>query len=260
MLSSHFAVRGNIGEVNAKDGSQETVVNLVGMWIGGAVVGRIEGMVATWCWLLILLSGHLWANWMAVRSVRLRTLNAGRASMVVERCIEGRDCDIDVIGRDERLFGRRDEIRSRGRVMGRWVFGGIEELLRLAGWTVHSGGRSYLGDATKLRDLLEIFEAEDYLLWYNRDARRCVMVLKATEEVVAGCNTHLKAMCHAWLIASVVESDGEKASEMDLARRTLHLLETTWPVCLASVKRGGWDLESSSIENETGVRFHAQIE
>ena len=34
-LSAHFAQAGNLGEVNAKDSSQETVISLLGMLVGG---------------------------------------------------------------------------------------------------------------------------------------------------------------------------------------------------------------------------------
>ena len=95
ILSAHFARAGNIGELNAKDGSQETVVSLVGMWIGGLVVSRVDDGWGTWVWMLGLLGVHLWANWMAVRSVRLKTLNRGRAGMLFGRLLGGqrrREC------------------------------------------------------------------------------------------------------------------------------------------------------------------------
>jgi len=37
-LSAHFATKGNLGELNAKDSSQETVISLLGMLVGTLVV------------------------------------------------------------------------------------------------------------------------------------------------------------------------------------------------------------------------------
>lgn len=37
-LSAHFATQGNLGELNAKDSSQETVISLLGMLVGTLVV------------------------------------------------------------------------------------------------------------------------------------------------------------------------------------------------------------------------------
>ena len=62
ILSAHFAKNNNIGELNAKDSSQETVISLVGMWVGGLVVSRVHGVFATWIWLLSLLALHLTTN------------------------------------------------------------------------------------------------------------------------------------------------------------------------------------------------------
>ncbi|KAK7977762.1 hypothetical protein PG996_003813 [Apiospora saccharicola] len=81
-LSSHFAKNGNLAELNAKDGSQETVITLMGMLAGSLFVRVVEGRQAVWCWMLILIGIHLWTNYKAVRSVQMRTLNRQRASIV----------------------------------------------------------------------------------------------------------------------------------------------------------------------------------
>jgi hypothetical protein len=266
VLSSHFATRDNIGELNAKDGSQETVVNLIGMWVGGFVVGRIEGTAATWGWLLFLLAGHLWANFMAVASIRLRTLNQRRASMVVDRVMQGTTCDVNVVGKEEKLFGRRDQLMSHSRVVGTWAFGGIDGLLRSIRWRRQASGRAYSGDVKTLRHLLEIFGNEEYLLWWDRESRRCTIVSKAKDASAnVGCDIHLKAMCHAWILASGVEPPmSEKASEVvsevEALRRSLQTIEKTWQDCLARVRRGGWDLEGSNLETEATSRLQASID
>lgn len=261
VLSAHFATRGNIGELNAKDGSQETVVNLLGMWVGGLVVGRIEGLVATWCWLIFLLSGHLWANWMAVRSVRLRTLNQCRASMVVARALQGENCGVEVVGKCESLFGRTDQIRSRGRRMGSFAFGGIEELLSSIEWKRQAGGRAYSGDAAILQALLEIFQREDFLIWWNRRQRRCLIVLKSTagSNGNVGCDVYLKAMCHAWTVASEVDPKG-RASEIEVLRRTLQTVQQAWQDCLVHIEQGGWDLNTADFDSESRSRLQIQID
>ncbi|GAP89034.2 putative duf647 domain-containing protein [Rosellinia necatrix] len=81
-LSAHFARSGNLAELNAKDGSQETVISLLGMLAGSVFVRFVEGQLAVWLWTVVLLSAHLWTNYQAVRSVQMRTLNKQRATMV----------------------------------------------------------------------------------------------------------------------------------------------------------------------------------
>ncbi|KAK8134150.1 hypothetical protein PG984_006162 [Apiospora sp. TS-2023a] len=82
-LSAHFAKNGNLAELNAKDGSQETVITLFGMLAGSLFVHVVEGRQAVWCWMLILIGIHLWTNYKAVCSVQMHTLNRQRASIVI---------------------------------------------------------------------------------------------------------------------------------------------------------------------------------
>lgn len=58
VLSTHFANNNPeaVGDLQAKDSSQETVINLLGIWAGGYVVSKVEGFAATWCWMSILLA------------------------------------------------------------------------------------------------------------------------------------------------------------------------------------------------------------
>ncbi|KAI1337582.1 DUF647-domain-containing protein [Xylariaceae sp. FL0016] len=83
-LSAHFARSGNnLAELNAKDGSQETVVSLLGMLAGSLLVRLVQGRLAVWCWMALLVAAHLGTNYRAVRSVQMRTLNRQRATLVV---------------------------------------------------------------------------------------------------------------------------------------------------------------------------------
>lgn len=81
-LSAHFAKNGNLAELNAKDGSQETVISLLGMLVGSVFVNFVEGRAAVWSWMIFLLGIHLWTNYQAVRSVQMRSLNRQRVCIV----------------------------------------------------------------------------------------------------------------------------------------------------------------------------------
>ncbi|KAI1121095.1 vitamin B6 photo-protection and homoeostasis-domain-containing protein [Nemania abortiva] len=81
-LSAHFARSGNLAELNAKDGSQETVISLLGMLAGSVFVRFVHSPLAVWLWTLTLIGIHLWTNYQAVRSVQMRTLNKQRATLV----------------------------------------------------------------------------------------------------------------------------------------------------------------------------------
>ncbi|KAI0403444.1 vitamin B6 photo-protection and homoeostasis-domain-containing protein [Xylaria palmicola] len=81
-LSAHFARAGNLAELNAKDGSQETVVSLLGMLAGSVFVRLVQGRLAVWLSTLALVGLHLWTNYRAVRAVRMRTLNRQRTTLL----------------------------------------------------------------------------------------------------------------------------------------------------------------------------------
>ncbi|KAI0884940.1 vitamin B6 photo-protection and homoeostasis-domain-containing protein [Annulohypoxylon maeteangense] len=83
-LSAHFAKNGNLAELNAKDGSQETVISLLGMLVGSVFLKFVHGRNAVLAWMVILVSIHLWTNYRAVRSVQMRTLNKQRLTIMLK--------------------------------------------------------------------------------------------------------------------------------------------------------------------------------
>lgn len=89
-LSAHFAINGNIAELNAKDGSQETVISLLGMLAGSLFVQFVNGKLAVWTWMVILVGIHLWTNYKAVSSVQMHTLNKQRLNIVAEAYLTDR--------------------------------------------------------------------------------------------------------------------------------------------------------------------------
>lgn len=85
-LTLHFTQpdRGSVADVNAKDQSQETVISLMGMLAGSAIVGFVEGEgLMMWAMVISLLTLHLYTNYQAVRSVVMRSLNRQRTNIVL---------------------------------------------------------------------------------------------------------------------------------------------------------------------------------
>ncbi|RWA09006.1 hypothetical protein EKO27_g6099 [Xylaria grammica] len=104
-LSAHFARSGNLAELNAKDGSQETVISLLGMLVGSVFVRFVQGWFAVWLWTATLVCLHLWTNYQAVRSVQMRTLNKQRATMVIAEFLRsGRVLRPDHVAAKERIL------------------------------------------------------------------------------------------------------------------------------------------------------------
>jgi hypothetical protein len=102
-VTMHFASdsiigSGDIGDLNAKDGSKETVLALVGLLVrtrrmlheqneitssqlGFVILPYVNTTRTTYILLAFLLSAHLGANFTAVRGLTMRTLNRQRASI-----------------------------------------------------------------------------------------------------------------------------------------------------------------------------------
>ncbi|EXJ77499.1 hypothetical protein A1O3_09725 [Capronia epimyces CBS 606.96] len=190
ILSAHFAKAGNIGELNAKDGSQETVVSLVGMWVGGFVVSRVHGTAATWRCLIPLLAFHLWANWKAVRSVRLSSLNTDRALIFFRGILDGQLKGLDQVGEEEIILGWSNESSGlHGLYPCRFRVGvGLKNLVM----TMNNRASHQSQVSGDLVQLFRIFHEEEYVLWFDIETREGIILLKDT----ATGTTQARSLCH----------------------------------------------------------------
>ena len=256
ILSAHFAKNSNIGELNAKDGSQETVVSLLGMWAGGLVVARVEGVVWTWVWMLLLLLGHLWANYMAVRSVKLNVLNKTRASLVFSELLEkGRVLSIQEAGDRESVMERVGLLKNaQGQVIGSCRFG-----TNVTDFVQGIGGRGTTSGSLKLQNhvlprLLTIFKEQHYILWFESRDRLAVILLKdtskSTDQIMAWCHTQRVAL--AFHQHSPMEHTHEGV--LSVLQHTLKANELESAEHFAEMRRQGWNVAISSVEASPGVR------
>ncbi|XP_018016415.1 RUS family member 1 [Hyalella azteca] len=85
-LTAHQARRNNLGDVAAKDGSQETLVNLAALLTSLVLLPLItHSLVMTWSVFMVLLALHLLCNYQAVRAVVARTLNRPRLLLLMQQ-------------------------------------------------------------------------------------------------------------------------------------------------------------------------------
>jgi hypothetical protein len=84
-ITQHQAKSGNISDVAAKDGSQETLVNLVALIVNLIVLPHVsENIALTWILFFGLTILHLYANFKAVSSLCFETLNKDRLLLAVK--------------------------------------------------------------------------------------------------------------------------------------------------------------------------------
>ncbi|ORY40405.1 DUF647-domain-containing protein [Rhizoclosmatium globosum] len=105
-LSQHFAIRDNMADLHAKEGSQETVVGLVGMVLGSAIVHLVpdESAFATWSCFVTL---HLVCNYCGISAVVMPSLNTQRGFLVIREYLESEDSAVmqpETVARMETIF------------------------------------------------------------------------------------------------------------------------------------------------------------
>lgn len=276
VLSTHFA-RNNpesVGDLNAKDGSQETVVGLLGMWVGGIVVSRVESTVATWCWMIALLCMHLWANYQAVLSVRLKSLNRERASMVCGVIFASRQTvqdhgsiSIETVGSNESVLGtvsfchsafaRLRRMNNRSNVWRNWKIGmSMQQFLqRLELRSAHQAVGSKEAHVSKL---IEVFNSEAYLLHWNHKSQQALVVLKVNARPV----DQFKAWLHATCIqcrfgATSTYSSGHEAKldDISILINALTEVQANWEKYCLILEQQGWDLGATNLENVPSRRL-----
>lgn len=262
ILSAHFARANNIGELNAKDSSQETVISLVGIWAGGLVVSRVDGAFATWAWLLCLLTLHLTTNYFAVCSVSMTTLNRQRSNIVFSNLSNEdgawRSMTPQQVAEHERIFTIDGALTWKGIHVGLCKFGTLQDILRYIGGTHnrHSGSTTEL--AISLPRLLDIFQETDYLLWFDPLERIAIIVLKSE----ATAQSEIIAWWHAIRIAEAFATgrrsrDTKPSGTLQALGDTLssHLLQHQQ---IETLERAGWNTTISLLQTSPSRRVRIE--
>ncbi|THV49546.1 hypothetical protein BGAL_0190g00210 [Botrytis galanthina] len=268
-LSAHFAKMGNLAELNAKDASQETLISLLGMLVGTFVVSKISSQVATWIALLSLLSIHLGANYMAVRSVTMRTLNRQRANLVISSSLSnpGHAKNKTVlpspreISLQERIFERDGALRNiQGTILAYCKVGvSLQELLSSISTLTTTG--TYAEPNSILTSLLSIYKNQGYIMWYSHSRNTFLVVLKEG----TAPKVQLDAWFHAIFAATsreekIRESETKRMDNQNVLSWMRDSLEESekWRAEMEfyeQLERKGWDLNTPAIEVRAGTRL-----
>jgi hypothetical protein len=263
ILSAHFARTNNIGELNAKDSSQETVISLLGMWAGGIVVSRVDGIFATWAWLLCLLALHLTTNYLAVCSVSMTTLNRQRSSIVFSnlRSDDGtwRSVTPHEAAEQERIFAIDGALTWKGTRVGFCKFGTLQDVLGYPGSTFNRRSSSTTDIAIPLPRVLETFRRAGYILWFDPPQRRAIIVLKSE----ATAQTEIVAWWHAIRIAAAFAvgrypKDTEPAGVLQALEDTLSS-DALQQKQLEMLEQAGWNITISLLQTSPSKRIRLEL-
>ncbi|KAL3427711.1 DUF647 domain-containing protein [Phlyctema vagabunda] len=267
-LSAHFAMQGNLGELNAKDSSQETVISLLGMLAGSLVVSHISTQWATWTAMIALLAIHLGTNYLAVRAVSMRTLNRQRANLLFSHILAQaaftgfladnaapRGLGIltpDAVSLQERVFERDGVLRWKGGGILGYCRLGVD-LQTILNQLDRPHEKTNSRKASLVR-LVGLYKDEGYILWYDSLKRTYLIVLKHD----ATTTVQLRAWMHALYSAKQgIPPALEAEAFFDHFQRTLTDIHTIVEKnkLFARLELAGWDLDIGAMETRSGTRI-----
>ncbi|KAJ7333839.1 hypothetical protein OS493_015931 [Desmophyllum pertusum] len=107
-MTQHQARRDNMADVAAKDGSQETLVNLMALIAGLIITPMVSGnLLLTWSLFFVFTFLHIYANFRAVSSVVMETVSLNRLHLLVTEFLSaGRIMTPEEVGsREPVVFG-----------------------------------------------------------------------------------------------------------------------------------------------------------
>lgn len=119
-ITQHQALRNNLADVAAKDGSQETLVNVIALVMSLIFLPLVSGKpYLIWTLFALFTCAHLYCNYRAVRSLRFKSLNRNRTSIIIRSFLKyGNVPSVDDCNRDEPLFYSTCGIRHLGCSVG----------------------------------------------------------------------------------------------------------------------------------------------
>lgn len=187
-LTQHQARRNNMADVSAKDGSQETLVNLGALICSLGLLPLVSGqLVLTGLLFVMMTTLHLFANYRAVKAVRMESLNLARFHLIMNNYFSlGRVPPVDTVNAEEPVF---------------WTL--------KPHWTIDIG-MSFNSIETSFDNLREVYGAisSKYLLDFNRQTQKVTVVLSPE----ATMTDQLQACMQAELIIFIIDHSGHAVS------------------------------------------------
>jgi len=255
-LTNHFASpltgKGDVGEVSAKDASRETVIGLSGMLLGTLLIPYVNTRASTYMILFVLVGAHLFLNYLAVRSVVLRTLNRQRACILWTSFkapngeLNKRALSPTTVASKEALFGSpcslRDASTRKTRTIGRCVLGTSLRHVTTQCAMEH------------IASALHVFEHERYTIFITCGNKRTMRRANTTALVCFKDGYLPKDQLQAWIHAieiarriSLSSHLGHSADLADVLRSTLQEVRKMLPIFIQSLAEAGWETKDDSM-------------
>ncbi|XP_061567652.1 RUS1 family protein C16orf58 homolog [Cololabis saira] len=227
-LTVHQARRDNMADISAKDGSQETLVNLAGLLVSLILIPLVTdnpGLTLGLFFFFTIL--HLFANYKAVRSVVMDTFNEARLFIVLQQYLK-----------DKRILSPL-EANQREPV--------FFEFVKSA--PIRLGVR--LQEVVQSPDELNMALKDNNMPYLLGIRNGCVSVCLGPE---ASVSDEIRAMCQAvWLSCTLTSrehscSTPKQQSPWDMVCESHKLMDANFYPFLQGVEAAGWDVKRTLLD------------
>ncbi|KAK5913823.1 hypothetical protein CgunFtcFv8_008315 [Champsocephalus gunnari] len=226
-LTVHQARRDNMADISAKDGSQETLVNLAGLLISLLLIPLVtDNPILTLSLFFFFTILHLFANYKAVRAVVMDTFNEARLSIVLQQYLRDKQilCPLEANQREPVLLEFRKTMPIKLGVR-------LQEVVQ---------SPAELNLALKENNL-------PYLLGVRNG---CVHVCLRPE---ASVHDEIRAMCQAVWLSSVLSpltsrDHPKQKSNWEMVHESHKLMDTIFNPFLTGVEAAGWDITRTLLD------------
>ncbi|KAH9196250.1 hypothetical protein AeNC1_001769 [Aphanomyces euteiches] len=208
-LTAHFAKQDNMADIAAKEGSQETFVNMCGL-LGGMYFANVvnHSRQTVWMAFLVLTVCHVIANYKAVSALCIPTLNVQRAFLAIQRFRSASNQPLTVtsINQAETIWGLALPI---------------------------SMGHKLPKDQFPLASLVQTYGDEQYILWQEATTGRVHIYLSIHAQPL----DELRAFYHA----SILVQEQAKDASID-PKTALAWMQAECPKFVAEMGQHEWKL------------------
>ncbi|XP_077475231.1 RUS family member 1 [Stigmatopora argus] len=220
-LTVHQARRDNMADISAKDGSQETLVNLAGLLVSLILIPLVTDNPALTLILFFLFTAlHLFANFKAVRSVVMETLNEARLAILLRQFL-----------RDGRVLTPLEANRKEP------VFLEFRKTLSIR-----------LG--VRLQEVVQ--SPEELRLAMKKDAPFLLGIRNGCVGVCLAVDAHtrdeIKAMCQAIWLSDWLSATGQNEGFEETLHESYKLMDAKFAQFYKGVEAAGWDLTRTMLD------------
>ncbi|XP_012057553.1 PREDICTED: RUS1 family protein C16orf58 homolog [Atta cephalotes] len=188
-LIHHQAIQNNVADVSAKDGSQETCVNLIASFFGIFILSLFHDGQYVLELYLFLVAVHLYANYSAVKALCLDTLNEDRLAIIVKKYMMNEQIPEPwKVNKEESVFLLKNPTR------------GIHGFDIKIGVSFANILKRNIISLTEMEFLLKFFENRKYIIMIDIEKRNIFVILKKDIQSVEILEAYFYAsMCAFYL-------------------------------------------------------------